>query len=154
MTTMRLPTLLAFGLLLLLSACAQAGSSPSASSEPSAAASQPDQTRAPSKTVPASPSKEAIVNAPESIPDLVWAAVLDDISRRAGEEVTDPTVIEAHPQTWNDGSLGCPQPGQVYTQALVDGYKLVLEVDGERYDYRVGSGTDVRLCRGSMIEGG
>ncbi len=49
-------------------------------------------------------------------------------------------------KTWNDGSLGCPQPGQLYTQALVDGFQVVLEVDDEQFDYRVGSGTDVRLC--------
>ncbi len=49
-------------------------------------------------------------------------------------------------KTWNDGSLGCPEPGELYTQALVDGFQVVLEIDGERFDYRVGSGTDVRLC--------
>ena len=38
--------------------------------------------------------------------------------------------------TWSDGSLGCPRPGQVYTQALVPGYQVVLEVEGRQYDYR------------------
>ena len=67
-------------------------------------------------------------------------------SRRLGEPVIDPTVISAVAKTWNDGSLGCPQPGELYTQALVDGFQVVLEIDGEGFDYRVGSGTDVRLC--------
>ncbi|WP_418605475.1 hypothetical protein [Georgenia sp. SUBG003] len=54
--------------------------------------------------------------------------------------------------TWNDGSLGCPEPGTVYTQALVDGYHVVLEAGGERYDYRVGGAADVRLCTSAGAE--
>lgn len=34
--------------------------------------------------------------------------------------------------TWSDGSLGCPQPGRMYTQALVPGYRFVLEYAGGR----------------------
>lgn len=73
-------------------------------------------------------------------------AIIQDLSRRLGEQVTDPTIVSAEPMTWNDGSLGCPEPGQLYTQALVDGFQVVLEIDGAEFDYRVGSATDVRLC--------
>ena len=62
--------------------------------------------------------------------------------------------MSAQAVTWNDGSLGCPEPGQAYTQALVDGYQVVLEVDGDRYDYRVGNGASVKLCDGGALEGG
>ena len=47
---------------------------------------------------------------------------------------TDFTTGE--PLTWSDGSLGCARPGQAYTQALVPGYQVVLEVEGRQYDYR------------------
>ena len=67
---------------------------------------------------------------------------------------SDPEVVSAEAVTWNDGSLGCPEAGQAYTQALVDGYQVILEVDGERYDYRVGSGASVKLCEGGPLEGG
>ncbi len=45
----------------------------------------------------------------------------------------DPSalVIAADEVTWGDGSLGCPQPGQAATQALVPGWRLVLR-DGPR----------------------
>jgi hypothetical protein len=82
------------------------------------------------------------------IPDDVWAAILADLEGRLGEPPAEPTLLTATAQTWTDGSLGCPVAGQMYTQALVDGYQVILEVDGEQYDYRVGSGTDVRLCQG------
>lgn len=83
---------------------------------------------------------------PDEIPDDVWAAILDDLSEMLGQPVEDPTVVSAQSITYNDGSLGCPEPGQMYTQALVEGYRVILEVDGEEYDYRIGRGTDVRLC--------
>lgn len=84
--------------------------------------------------------------APASLPQDVWAAVLADLEGRRGGPPEDLDVVTAEAVTWNDGSLGCPQPGMAYTQALVDGYHVVLDVGGERYDYRVGSGTAVRLC--------
>lgn len=41
-------------------------------------------------------------------------------------------VIDVQAVVWPDGSLGCPQPDQMYTQALVNGYRIVLEAAGER----------------------
>jgi hypothetical protein len=91
--------------------------------------------------------------APEGIPDAVWTAILTDLERQTGGS-SDPEVVSAEAVTWNDGSLGCPEPGQAYTQAIVDGYQVVLEVAGERYDYRVGSGASVKLCDRGPLEGG
>ena len=91
--------------------------------------------------------------APEGIPDAVWVAILTDLERQTGGS-SDPEVVSAEAVTWNDGSLGCPEPGQAYTQAIVDGYQVVLEVGGERYDYRVGSGASVKLCDRGPLEGG
>ena len=93
------------------------------------------------------------LSAPEGMPDAVWAAILADLERQTAGP-SDPEVVSADAVTWNDGSLGCPEAGQAYTQALVDGYQVILEVDGERYDYRVGSGSAVRLCDGGPLEGG
>ena len=99
------------------------------------------------------PSPGTSLAAPEGLPDAVWAAVIADLERRTGATVT-PEVVSAEAVTWNDGSLGCPEPGQAYTQALVDGYQVILEVDGDRYDYRVGNAASVRLCEGGPLEGG
>ena len=83
---------------------------------------------------------------PTGVPQPVWAAVLADLATRTGGPPTSVTVVRAESVGWNDGSLGCPQPGTVYTQALVDGYHVVLDVGGQEYDYRVGSGATVKLC--------
>ena len=128
--------------LLLLAACAAPAGAPSAS------ATAPAASRPAVETLTPSPSGAAGAAAPDGLPEAAWTAIVDDLSRRLGEPVVDPTVISAVAKTWNDGSLGCPQPGELYTQALVEGFQVVLEVDGERFDYRVGGGTDVRLCEG------
>src|SRR5687768_11466298 len=134
---------------ILLAACAAPGASPPMS---------PDQPSSPDGSPSPAPSQggeTAMPAAPAGIPEPIWAAVLDDLSRRIGEPVADPTVVSVSAQTWNDGSLGCPKPGEFYTQALVDGHQIVLEVDDQQFDYRTASGPSVRLCEdGAPIEGG
>ena len=48
------------------------------------------------------------------------------------------TVVSTDEVTWRDGSIGCPEPGMNYTQALVPGVRVVLELDGVRYEYHAG----------------
>jgi hypothetical protein len=78
-------------------------------------------------------------------PSVVTQAI-EDLSARlsvpSGEIVADAAVEV----TWPDGSLGCPEPGKVYTQALVDGWLIVLVHDGERYSYHQGGDGDPFLC--------
>ena len=33
-------------------------------------------------------------------------------------------VVQSEAVTWRDGSLGCPEPGRMYTQALIRGYLI------------------------------
>lgn len=43
------------------------------------------------------------------------------------------TGVEVY--TWGDTSLGCPLPGQAYTQVETNGYRLVLSVGDRDYFY-------------------
>lgn len=133
---------------LVLAACAAPAGTPAASPTDTAT------TRPPFETTASSPGDDPVPDGPDGLPVPAWTAIVEDLAMRLGEPVVDPTVVQSETMTWNDGSLGCPKPGQVYTQALVDGYQVVVEVDGVEYDYRVGNGTDVRLCEGPPIEGG
>jgi hypothetical protein len=58
-----------------------------------------------------------------------------DAAQRAGVEVETVALLKAESVVWSDGSLGCPQPGMDYFQALVPGYRLTLGVGGKEYDY-------------------
>ncbi len=55
-------------------------------------------------------------------------------------------VLTAAAMQWPDGSLGCPEPGVMYTQAVVDGSQIVVEAGGETYDYRLDGSGNFRLC--------
>jgi hypothetical protein len=79
------------------------------------------------------------------LPASVIDPVVAEVARLAGVPVTEVTVISAEEVTFPDGSLGCPVPGMSYTQALVDGYKIVAEAGGKTYDFR-GTGSTFRLC--------
>lgn len=82
---------------------------------------------------------------PVSLQSLV-AAVLADAAGRSGRPVEALQVASAEAVTWSDGSLGCPQPGMMYTQALVPGYRIRIEVDGQVLDYHAGQHGGFVLC--------
>lgn len=85
----------------------------------------------------------------EDLDDEARATVesaMTDLAERTGENADAISLVSFEHVTWNDGSLGCPQPGEMYTQALVDGSRTVLEVDGVTYDYHAGADGDPFLC--------
>jgi hypothetical protein len=65
---------------------------------------------------------------------------------RFGVPESEVAVAGALRVVWSDGSLGCPEDGMMYTQALVDGYRLTLEVDGRRVEYHGQNGQPPFLC--------
>ena len=58
----------------------------------------------------------------------------------------DIEVVRSEAVTWPDGSLGCPRSGEMYTQALVEGYRIVLSVRGDRVHYHGRSGDEPFRC--------
>ena len=140
--TRTLPSLILLMLALTLAGCASqlAGSpSPDASSDPSRPAVSPPDLA----TVP--PSDEPATG---EVPSAIMADLVADAAERTGEEPDAIEVVQAEAITWNDGSLGCPEPGMLYTQALVDGYHVILRAGDEELDYRVGAQGGFRLCEG------
>ncbi|MEI7744377.1 MAG: hypothetical protein WCK58_11605 [Chloroflexota bacterium] len=124
---------------------------PGASSGPAAAATlvpTPVETR-PFATPPRSPfepSSSAAVTG--EVPAPVIAAARTLLAAEIGADAAAAaTVTAAEAVTWPDGSLGCPEPGVMYTQALVPGYRVVLESGGTSYDFRMPEGGEGRLCR-------
>ncbi len=53
-----------------------------------------------------------------------------DAARRVGVAVDTVKVMSAEAVTWSDGSLGCPEPGMLYTQALVPGHRITVDAGG------------------------
>ncbi len=94
---------------------------------------QPPDKKLPSVTLPP-PTGEVPVPDPGGPVEQARA----DLASRLGVPVEEVSVVQAGEVTWRDGSLGCPQPGMAYTQALVNGMQILLQVDGTTYAYHSG----------------
>ena len=82
----------------------------------------------------------------DGIPPDLLNRVIADAASGAGVDRSDIEVVTAEAVTWSDGSLGCPEPGMMYTQALVPGYRVVLEIDGEQLHFHSGPSGEFSLC--------
>ncbi len=89
-----------------------------------------------------------------SVPNAILEPILADASERAGVDEDEIELMRGEAVTWTDGSLGCPEPGMMYTQALVDGYHVVLDAGGQELDYRVDRSGGFRLCENPTLDGG
>ena len=99
------------------------------------------------KQIEAVPEIEAAAVTGE-VPDTLLDSIMADLEGRTGADRSEFTVVHAESVRWNDGALGCPEPGQAYTQAVVDGYHVVIEHDGRESDYRATVGGYFMLCTG------
>ncbi len=75
----------------------------------------------------------------DDVPEGIVTSIIADVEKRTGADPTEFQMLRNQPVVWNNGSLGCPKPGEFYTQALVDGYWVVLSYRGQEFDYRVNS---------------
>ena len=98
----------------------------------------------PGSTPPPSASPGGSPNA--AVTPKRWAAIISDLTTR-GVPADSVALVSARSVTWNDGALGCPQPGQSYTQAQVPGMQVVVSVGTVTYDYRFGRSDNPRLCQ-------
>ena len=100
----------------------------------------------------------AVASAPASTRVMVPAEILDpivaDAATRATVDKTAVTVVEAAAQTWPNGALGCPSPGVMYTQAIVNGWRVVLSAGSEELDYRASGPGRFKLCTTGAPGGG
>ena len=76
----------------------------------------------------------------------VQRLALTDAAKRSGLPVSALTVVSAEALVWPDGSLGCPQPGRMYTQALVPGYRVRIQAGTALLSYHAGASTEAALC--------
>lgn len=69
----------------------------------------------------------------------VVRAAMADARKRSGAKSAKLKVITAEPVTWGDGSLGCPEEGRNYTDALVPGFRVRIGTDTSNWlEYHAG----------------
>ncbi len=123
-------------------------SSTGSSGEPSmtAMATRPPVTSPAVNLPPTGPISPPPATDTSAVPAALLDAVLTDAAARADVPPDAITVIRAQAITWPNGALGCPVPGQQYTDALVPGYWIVVTVAGRQLDYRATTRGSFALC--------
>jgi hypothetical protein len=102
---------------------------------------------------PATPSPPPVAPPAYAVPAETMSAALADAARRTEQPRESIVVVKAEQVTWGDGSLGCPQPGMMYTQALVPGYRIVLRAGGETLNYHAALRGPPSFCPASRVQG-
>ena len=82
----------------------------------------------------------------------VIGAARRDLAERRGIEADSIDLLEAGPVTWRSSAIGCPESGVYYTQALVPGYRIVLQVGVEAFAYHGRLGGSPFLCPPNRAE--
>jgi len=73
-------------------------------------------------------------------------AALADASKRTGRPLSALRVIDAESVVWPDGSMGCAEPGVVYTMAPVRGYRIRIQAGSETLAYHGREGAAPFFC--------
>jgi hypothetical protein len=85
-------------------------------------------------------------------PTDLLARVLADAAERTGLAQDALAVADSRQVTWSDGSLGCPEPGMNYTQALVPGWHVLVAAGEAMLDYRLAEQGYFRLCEPGRLK--
>lgn len=85
------------------------------------------------------------------MPREVREAVVADAARRFKVETHAVVLTRAEQVTWPDGSLGCPEPGRMYTQMLVEGYRVVAKTSAGEMTYHTDSRGNVVNCPARLL---
>ena len=128
-----------------LVACTAGAGGPVGSASPPASAGTPSRVPASLQVPLPSPANGSDTGA---VPDEILQAAVADAAKQTGVDPTAITVTSAEPVTWPNGALGCPEPGVMYTQALVPGYRIKLDAGGQQLDYHASESGTVKLCKG------
>lgn len=70
------------------------------------------------------------------LPDRVANAVIVDLSKQTGIPAGQLQITQYSRQTWSNGCLGLAKPGEICTQATVEGWRVVLSNGQRNWVYR------------------
>jgi len=81
--------------------------------------------------------------------DPVAAEIAFLAQRQVANELSLSTrrviLVSIRAYTWDDTSLGCPLPDQTYSEAAIDGYRVVVRAAETEYAYH-SDAISIRSC--------
>jgi hypothetical protein len=116
-----------------------------ATNAPETAVPPPAEATAMTQTTPMETSPSLPIPSIPGLPALIEKAKAD-LSQRSSVPVTQINVLEAREVFWPDASLGCPQPGTAYDQVEVPGYLILLQANGNEFEYHANIHNYVFYC--------
>ena len=69
-------------------------------------------------------------------PELAVERARTDLAQRLGIEETEIKGAGVSDQEFPDMSLGAPLAGELSAQMIASGWQILLDADGDRYEYR------------------
>ena len=75
-----------------------------------------------------------------------------DLAQRLDVPADSVVLSGARRVTWRSGALGCPEPGMSYTEALVPGTVIYLQVDNMIHAYHAKFGSKPFYCPRERVE--
>lgn len=99
---------------------------------------------------PAPTAQATGIEPPADAEQLVRLAQ-EDLAQKLGLAPEAIRLVSVEAVNWPDTSLGCPQPGMMYAQVITLGFRVVLEVEGKKYEYHTDAGRFVVLCGGDGL---
>lgn len=114
---------------------------------------QPTPTDLPTEiTEPVSPLEEPTMASTrreaQLLPDSekALAAAVADLTEQTGLPPDEIQLASMEAVEWSDASLGCPQEGYMYAQVITPGFLIILEAQGQQYEYHTDRAGNVVLC--------
>ena len=89
----------------------------------------PPRTQPPETSLPPSPTTSA---------EEAVALAKNHLAQQLGIAETEIELVSIQNVVWPDASLGVPEPGKVYAQVIVPGFRIVLSAQGKEYVYHAG----------------
>jgi hypothetical protein len=102
----------------------------------------------------ASPPPPSAQGADSKTRQEAFRASVKDLAKKIGAPESDIAGVTQEDVTWPDSCLGCVKTGEMCTQVLTPGYRIVLRVRDATYEYHTNRGDRVRLCNQSMVPPG
>lgn len=90
----------------------------------------------------AAPGEEALATL-----DAAVTRAKASLSQVVGAPADKIKTVSADSLVWRDTSMGCGSPTESHAQIDVEGFQVVLEFAGKRYDYRARKGGEIMLCQ-------
>lgn len=122
---------------------------------PTITQSDPPPLKSPSIQDIEKPTPSPLDSTPEDLedyPPAVWAAI-EDLALHLDISPDQVQVISFQEEEWPDSCLGLSVPDEMCLQVITPGYLILLDVNGQRYEYHTDqSGGTLRIIGDSTLE--